>query len=145
MCRLGRAGQFLTMVLSCLCALAIAIYQFMSDSTSSGLDVDSDTDFSILNNFTVLLCHINIHSLLPSFDEVREFLSSLARPVIWAPVRLSCTLLSHLVKKPFLVMLFTEETGVQGEEVYWFMWPIPVKAGVGMIWRTPLWRQYGLS
>ena len=62
--------------------LPFANCSFVSDSASSGSDIDSDTDCPFSNNSTVLLCHINIHSLLPSFDEVREFLSSLTRPVI---------------------------------------------------------------
>ena len=62
--------------------LPFANCNLMSDFASTGSDVGSVTNYPFSNNSTVLLCHINIRSLLPSFDEVREFLSGLVRPVV---------------------------------------------------------------
>jgi len=62
--------------------LPFANSSFVSDSTSSKTDVSFDSDHPLFHNSTVVLCHINIRSLLPSLEEVRELLSGLSRPVI---------------------------------------------------------------
>ena len=79
--------------------LSFANCSFVSNSASLGSCIDSDKDCPFTENSTVLLCHINIHSLLPAFYVIREFLSSLNRPVILGiGDGLGCTLLLHLVK-----------------------------------------------
>ena len=44
--------------------LPFASCSFVSDSASSGSDVDSDMNFIFLINSTVLLCHINIRTVV---------------------------------------------------------------------------------
>ena len=62
--------------------LPFANSSFVSDSTSSKTDVSFDSDHPLFHNSSVVLCHINIRSLLPSLEEVRELLSGLSRPAI---------------------------------------------------------------
>ena len=55
----------------------------MSDTVSSISDVSFDeADHPLLCNSSVVLCHINIRSLMPDFDELTNFLLNCQRPVI---------------------------------------------------------------
>ena len=55
----------------------------MSDTVSSISDVSFDeADHPLLCNSSVVLCHINIRSLMPDFDELTNFLLNFQGPVI---------------------------------------------------------------
>ena len=57
----------------------------MSDTVSavsSVFDDSLDNDHPIFINSTVLLCHLNVCSLLPAFDKIRDFMGKFHRPVV---------------------------------------------------------------
>ena len=57
--------------------LPFADCSFVSDTVSavsSVFDDSLDDDHPIFINSTVLLCHLNVCSLLPAFDEIRDFM-----------------------------------------------------------------------
>lgn len=63
--------------------LPFADCSLVSDTVSSISDVSFDEeDHSLFCNSTVVLCHINIRSLMPAFDELNNFLVNFQRPVI---------------------------------------------------------------
>ena len=66
-----------------LCQLPFADYSFVSDIVSSVSDISYDEeDHPLLCNSTVVLCHINIRSLMPAFDELNNFLVNFQHPVV---------------------------------------------------------------
>ena len=60
--------------------LPFADCSFVSDTVSSVSSVFDDSldddDHPIFINSTVLLCHLNVRSLLLAFDEIRDFMGS---------------------------------------------------------------------
>ena len=72
---------------------------FVSKTSSVSDAVFDEEDHPLLCNSTVVLCHINIRSLMPVFDELNNFLVNFQRPVVWE-------LQSHGSAQQFLLMRF---------------------------------------
>ena len=82
--------------------LPFANFSFVSETASSVSGVTYDENHPLLCNSTVVLCHINISSLMPAFDEFNNFLVNFQRPVVLGitEIWLSSTVSLHEVSFP---------------------------------------------